>query len=167
VPGHVEEKLRGYLECGMLCFGCARAICTGCGTGFAVAFSCQGRGVSPSCNGRHMAQTAAHLTDRVIPPVLVRQWVISVPKRLRVLLADRPAAVAALSKIFLAEIERFLCAAACVTSDADTAIGRAIPHNNRTMSKGTLAKTSETAHSRAHPLQRSWIEQIVEPVKSD
>lgn len=30
-----------------------------------------------------MAQTAAHLVDHVIPPVPVRQWVISVPKRLR------------------------------------------------------------------------------------
>jgi len=61
VPGHVEEELRGYLECGILCFGFARALCTGCGQGFVVAFSCKGRGVCPSCNGRHMAQTAAHL----------------------------------------------------------------------------------------------------------
>jgi hypothetical protein len=45
----------------------------------------------------------------------VRQWVISVPKRLRCFLADRPAAVRALTKIFLAEIERLLCAAAGVT----------------------------------------------------
>ena len=28
-----------------------------------------------------MAQTAAHLVDHVIPPVPVRQWVISVPQR--------------------------------------------------------------------------------------
>ncbi len=91
VPGYVEEELRGYLECGILCFGCARALCTGCGRGFVVAFSCKGRGVCPSCNGRHMAQTAAHLADHVIPPVPVRQWVISVPKRLRGMLADRPA----------------------------------------------------------------------------
>ena len=42
-------------------------------------------------NGRHMAQTAAHLVDHVIPPVTVRQWVISVPKRLRGFLAERPA----------------------------------------------------------------------------
>jgi hypothetical protein len=104
VPGHVEEELRGYLECGILCFGFARALCTGCGQGFVVAFSCKGRGVCPSCNGRHMAQTAAHLADHVIPPVPVRQWVISVPKRLRCFLADRPAAVRALTKIFLAEI---------------------------------------------------------------
>ena len=66
-----------------------------------------------------MIQTAAHLADHVIPPVPVRQWVISVPKRLRGFLADRPPAVAALTKIFLAEIERLLCAAAVVTIDAD------------------------------------------------
>jgi hypothetical protein len=119
VPGYVEEEFRGYLECGLLCFGFARALCTGCGRGFVVAFSCKGRGVCPSCNGRHMAQTAAHLADHVIPPVPVRQWVISVPKRLRGFLADRPAAVRALKKIFLAEIERLLCAAAVVTIDAD------------------------------------------------
>ena len=58
VPGYVEDELRGYLACGILCFGFARALCTGCGQGFVVAFSCKGRGVCPSCNGRHMAQTA-------------------------------------------------------------------------------------------------------------
>ena len=118
VPGYVEEELRGYLECGILCFGFGRALCTGCGQGFVIAFSCKGRGVCPSCNGRHMAQTAAHLVDHVIPPVRVRQWVISVPKRLRCFLANRPEAVAALTKIFLAEIERLLSAAADVTIDA-------------------------------------------------
>ena len=43
---------------------------------------------------------------------------ISVPKRLRGFLADRPAAVAALTRIFIEEIERLLGAAAGVTSDA-------------------------------------------------
>jgi hypothetical protein len=36
----------------------------------------------------------------------VRQWVISVPKRLRCFLADRPAAVRELTKIFRAEGEK-------------------------------------------------------------
>ena len=120
VPGSVEEELRGYLECGILCFGFGRALCTVCGQGFVVAFSCKGRGVCPSCNGRHMAQTAAHLVDHVIPPVPVRQWVISVPKRLRGFLADRPEAVRAVTKIFLDEIERLLSAAAGVTTCANT-----------------------------------------------
>ncbi|MBM4013312.1 MAG: IS91 family transposase, partial [Planctomycetes bacterium] len=42
VPGYVEDEFRGYLECGLLCFGFARALCTGCGQGFVVAFSCKG-----------------------------------------------------------------------------------------------------------------------------
>ena len=40
VPGYVEEELRGYLECGILCFGFGRALCTVCGQGFVIAFSC-------------------------------------------------------------------------------------------------------------------------------
>jgi hypothetical protein len=50
--------------------------------------------------------------DRVIPPVPVRQWVISVPERLRRFLADRPEAVTALATIFRGEIERLLREAA-------------------------------------------------------
>jgi hypothetical protein len=76
VPGYVEDELRGYLECGILCCGFARAQCAGCGAGFVVAFTCKRRGVCPSCNGRHMAQTAANhhvhlhacVTDGVFMP---------------------------------------------------------------------------------------------------
>ena len=118
VPTHVEAELREYLRCGILCFGFARARCSACGHGFLVAFSCKGRGVCPSCTGRRMSQTAAHLADRVIPPVPVRQWVISVPKRLRGFLADRPAAVTALTRIFLDEIERLLGDAVGLVPDA-------------------------------------------------
>jgi hypothetical protein len=49
----------------------------------------------------------------------VWQWVVSVPKRLRGLLADRPPAVAVLTKIFLTEIERLPLAVAGRTPDAD------------------------------------------------
>jgi hypothetical protein len=117
VSAHIERELRSYLTCGILCFGFGRTRCASCGQGFVVAFSCKGRGVCPSCNGRRMAQTAAHLVDRVIPPVPVRQWVISVPKRLRCFLADRPSAVAALTRIFISRVERLLCTAAGSTRD--------------------------------------------------
>jgi hypothetical protein len=63
-----------------------------------------------------MAQTAAHLVDHVIPPVPVRQWVISVPKRLRWFLGARPEAVAALTRIFMGEVERLVHEAAVVAS---------------------------------------------------
>ena len=36
----------------------------------------RGRGVCPSCNTRRMVQTAAHLTDHVLPRLPVRQWVL-------------------------------------------------------------------------------------------
>ena len=65
-----------------------------------------------------MAQTAAHLVDHVIPPVSVRQWVISVPKRLRCFFTDRQSVVAALTRIFISRVERLLCAAAGLTSAA-------------------------------------------------
>ena len=32
MPGSVEDEFRGYLACGLLCFGFARALCTGCDT---------------------------------------------------------------------------------------------------------------------------------------
>ncbi len=68
VPGYVEGELRRYLECGILACGFCRARCPACGHDFLVAFSCQGRGVCPSCNARRMAETAAHLLDHVFHP---------------------------------------------------------------------------------------------------
>ena len=53
-----------------------------------LAFSCKRRGFCPSCAGRWMAQTAAHLVERVIPWVPTRQWVVSVPMPLRYWMAS-------------------------------------------------------------------------------
>jgi hypothetical protein len=78
-----DRDFRGYLRCGILASGSARVRCTDCGHDWLLAFSCKGRGVCPSCNARRLAEVAAHLTDEVIPHLPVRQWVLSVPKRLR------------------------------------------------------------------------------------
>ena len=83
VPSWVERDFRGYLECGILAYGFARARCEECGHERLIPFSCKGRGVCPSCNARRMCEVAAHLTDHVLPPLPARQWVLSVPKRLR------------------------------------------------------------------------------------
>ena len=106
ISPHAERELCAYLECGILAYGFARARCGECGQDFLVAFSCKGRAVCPSCNTRRMAETAAHLVDHVLPPLPVRQWVLSLPKRLRYYLQrDREALNCALG-IFLDEIER-------------------------------------------------------------
>jgi hypothetical protein len=44
----------------------------------------------PSCTARRMADTAAHLVDHVLPRAPYRQWVVTVPKALRLRLARDP-----------------------------------------------------------------------------
>src|SRR5258708_3854304 len=61
-----------------------------CGDELLVALSCKGRGFCPSCTTRRMHDTATHLVDRVIPHVPVRQWVLSLPRWARFLLARDP-----------------------------------------------------------------------------
>ena len=57
---------------------------------FLFAFSRKRRVCCPSCGARRLARTAAHLVDHVIPHVPVRQWVLSLPIPLRLLLATQP-----------------------------------------------------------------------------
>jgi hypothetical protein len=79
VPPFVEREFRKFLDCGILAQGFLRVHCDACGKDRLVAYSCKRRGFCPSCGGRRMADTAAHLVDRVFPEVPVRQWVVSVP----------------------------------------------------------------------------------------
>ena len=87
LPSFVKDELLGYLDCGLLCKGAVRVSCTQCNHSAVVALSCKGRGVCPSCGGRRMNDTAAHLVDRVLPQVAVRQWVLSLPHKYRFLIA--------------------------------------------------------------------------------
>jgi hypothetical protein len=84
LPPFVVGEFRKFLRCGVLAHGFARVRCGDCAFERLVPFSCKGRGFCPSCGGRRMAERAAHLVEHVLPPdVPVRQWVLSVPHRLR------------------------------------------------------------------------------------
>jgi len=87
-----------------------------------VAFSCKGRGACPSCNAKRMAETAAHLVDHVIPHVPVRQWVLSVPKRLRPFLHHRPWTAGAVLHILLRAVLATLRESS-PTAPADASLG--------------------------------------------
>src|SRR5213593_1957893 len=87
LPAFVEREFRGFLTCGVLAQGFARLRCGECAFERLVPFSCKGRGFCPSCGGRRMTESAARLVDHVLPHVPVRQWVLSLPYRLRYLLA--------------------------------------------------------------------------------
>jgi len=87
LPRFVEREFRQFLTCGVLAHGFARLRCDTCALERLVPFSCKGRGFCPSCGGRRMTERAADLVDGVLPHVPVRQWVLSLPHRLRYLLA--------------------------------------------------------------------------------
>jgi len=68
-----------------------------------------------------MSQTAVHLVDHVIPHVPVRQWVLSLPFPLRLLLAAQPDLVAPVLQVVHRVIARHRCA-----SNYRCAAGRSI-----------------------------------------
>ena len=83
LPRFVEQEFPAYLRCGWLAAGFARFRCAACGTDRLVTFSCKGRGFCPSCGTRRTTVLTAHLTDHVFLGVPVRQWVLSLPHRVR------------------------------------------------------------------------------------
>ncbi len=105
---YVRQAFRKYLECGIFAHGFARAWCVDCGHDYFVAYSCKGRGVCPSCNTRRMVETAAHLTDHVFPRLPIRQWVLSIPKRLRYFMQRDGTVLGMVLRIFLRVIEQSL-----------------------------------------------------------
>lgn len=90
LPDFVEKEFREYLRCGILAYGFLRARCQACHHEHLVAFACKRRGFCPSCCGRRMSETAIHLVDQVFPIKPVRQWVLSFPIPVRLVLAINP-----------------------------------------------------------------------------
>ena len=108
LPGFVEKEFREYLSCGILAHGFLRARCESCSHEHLVAFSCKRRGFCPSCGGRRMSESAIHLVEEVLPIKPIRQWVISFPVQIRLLLAVRPKVMSAVLKIVTSSISGYL-----------------------------------------------------------
>jgi hypothetical protein len=108
IPFHIENTFRAYLRCGILAHGFACAYCSACGHDLLIAFTCKGRDVCPSCATRRMVETSAHLTDQVLPRAPYRQWVLSVPKRVRWHLREKPEVITGLLRVFLRAVEATL-----------------------------------------------------------
>ena len=108
LPRFVKDEFDAFLECGILAHGFLRLRCGECGHDKLLAFSCKRRGFCPSCGARRMSQTAAHLVDYVIPHVPVRQWVLSLPMPLRLLLAAQPELVTPVLQVVQRMVTRHL-----------------------------------------------------------
>jgi len=81
-PRHVERAFRRYVGCGQLARGFARLRCRACGHERLLPFSCKSR-LCPSCHARRMHDTAFHLERNVLPRVPFRQWVLALPRPVR------------------------------------------------------------------------------------
>ncbi|MFY7866514.1 transposase zinc-binding domain-containing protein [Roseateles sp.] len=108
LPRFIKDEFDAFLECGILAHGFLRLRCGECGHDKLLAFSCKRRGFCPSCGARRMSQTAAHRVDHVIPHVPVRQWVLSLPIPLRVLLAAQPERVTSVLQVVHRVVTRHL-----------------------------------------------------------
>ena len=87
-----------------------------------VAYSCRAHGVCPSCNTRRV-ETATHLAVHAIPHLPVRQWALSVPKRLRYSLYADPAIQNLGLDILLSAVEQGLRAPCTVVQGSMARVG--------------------------------------------
>ena len=107
LPAHVRREFERYLSCGILSAGFCRVYCDACRSSTLVAFSCKSRAVCPSCAGRRMAEVGAHLVDHVLPDVPIRQWVLSLPHKVRFLLVRDPKLACEVRGIFIRAVQSF------------------------------------------------------------
>ncbi|MBD3239869.1 MAG: hypothetical protein GF331_04735, partial [Chitinivibrionales bacterium] len=80
----IRTSVDKFLKRGHLKEGFARVRCPDCGKELFLAFSCRQRGACPSCDQKRSLMLAIRLNAQVLDAVPHRQWVLTVPKRLRV-----------------------------------------------------------------------------------
>ena len=107
-PVSVLEHLQRYIECGIARFGVMRFRCPKCGEDLFVAFSCKIRGLCPSCDAKRATIIMADASDRLLPQVGYRQYVLTIPKRLRWYINQNAALPGEIRRILAREIELYL-----------------------------------------------------------
>lgn len=80
----ITKAVTKFLGCGDPRQGFARVRCPQCRYEFFVAFSCRGRSLCPSCHQKRALKTALFIDQEVSARVPHRQFVFTIPKRLRV-----------------------------------------------------------------------------------
>jgi hypothetical protein len=81
--GVVNDVVARFLECGVLEAGFSRVRCDDCRAEYVLAFSCKCRYFCPACHAKRLAIWSLWLEHELLAPVPHRQFVYTVPKRLR------------------------------------------------------------------------------------
>jgi hypothetical protein len=80
----IRASIDKFVKCGDLKQGFARVRCPDCHKEFFVAYSCRQRGCCPSCDQKRSLILGLRLNEQVFQAVPHRQWVFTIPRRLRV-----------------------------------------------------------------------------------
>lgn len=80
----IKDVIYKYLDCGDFHFGFARVRCDACHHEYLLPFSCKCRHFCPSCHQKRVVEFGEWLYREVLKQVPHRQWVFSIPKRLRI-----------------------------------------------------------------------------------
>jgi hypothetical protein len=80
----IEEVVGKYIQCGDLTKGFARVVCKTCRQSYLLAFSCRCRWFCPSCHQKKVIQFGEFISQAVACRVPHRQYVLTLPKILRV-----------------------------------------------------------------------------------
>ena len=112
LPPYVIKEFNEYLKCGRLECGFVRVRCSSCEDEFPVALSCKKRGFCPSCTGKRMVETSAHLVDNILPVAPYRQWIVTLPVPLRFWCATNRKLRSKVHRIIIKTIESYYKTAA-------------------------------------------------------
>ena len=104
----VAQVVAKFLDCGVLEAGFARVRCDECKAEFLLAFSCKCRYFCPSCHAKRLAVWSLWLEDELLAPVPHRQFVFSLPKRLRPYFLRRRRLLGDLARITAATTTAFV-----------------------------------------------------------
>jgi hypothetical protein len=106
---HVVEQ---YLECGDLLCGFARLRCTSCRKDLLLPYSCKRRCFCSSCHQKRALLFAEHVDRDVLGDLPVRQYVVTIPKMLRLCFKYDRNLIGVLSQCFFASIKELFQEAA-------------------------------------------------------
>jgi hypothetical protein len=108
--GGVAKVVERFLDCGLLEDGFVRVHCPKCRDGFLVAFSCKARYLCPSCHAKRLLVWSEWIEEEILDEVPHRQYVFTLPKRLRPWFLHERRLLGLLSRVAYETLREFLSA---------------------------------------------------------
>jgi hypothetical protein len=100
-----RRVIEQFLNCGDLRCGFARLRCPACRKELLLPFSCRRRCFCPSCHQKRALRFAEHVDEEVLGDLPVRQYVVTIPKMLRLCFKYDRKLVGLLSQCFYASVK--------------------------------------------------------------